>query len=669
MNDSHTDKLSYALDYAKRGWPVLPLQFITDKGRCSCGAAKNDCGPGKHPLVTLAFKRGYQDATVDTELIKKTWSEHPYANIGWTLGKVIALDQDNRHGGEKSLAALEAKYGPLPPTVTALTGSGDGSRHRYYLPPNSGVNLMNVNKLAGLPGLELKVNGYVVAVGSITTQPYVWQPGAGPDDIPFAPIPDWLVELSLDKFKLDQTADGTKADKPQKGYRPLTAKENEKALAKVLESCAFLQHCATDAKTLPEPEWRAMIEMLVFFGAPGEAKIHELSQPYPTYSEEATNKKINNAVEAIGEKQLGPYTCAKIQQSSGFNCPSDCLAVELNTHSPVTMAMKAVTAREEPPLEEIFPDPHVYSKTLVYRYNVSGQSLSESQSDKKATERATSLSALVKTWVEGTAGWWATDELDKDLGITAPLDRKNRSKTLERLLEQGMVERHQKINKQWRFVNKKATRLDYKHALSGGELDIKWPMNIEKYVRVYPGNLVVIAGATNSGKTGFNLDFIYRNQDKYPIVYICSEMGDVELKSRLELFPNMAIDDWSFEAVTRATDFADVIVPDVINIVDYLELAEDLYLVNSHLTKMVERIGSGLILVSLQKKEGARWGRGQEFSAEKSKLYLSMDEGILRITKGKSWANPKVNPNGLQVGFKIIAGSQFVITQDWHWKH
>jgi hypothetical protein len=331
------------------------------------------------------------------------------------------------------------------------------------------------------------------------------------------------------------------------------------------------------------------------------------------------------------------------------------------------------TTAEEPPLEEIPPAPHVYSKTLVYRNNVSGQTLNESESDKKATdkatERATTLAARIKAWVEGTAGWWGTDELDKDLSITAPLDRKNRSKTLERLLEQGMVERHQKLNKQWRYVNKKVTRLDYKNALSGGELDIQWPMNIEKYIKVYPGNLVVIAGTTNAGKTAYNLEFIRLNQDKYHIIYICSEMGDVELKSRLELFPNMAIDDWKFEAVTRSTDFADVIVPDVVNIVDYLELAEDLYLVNSYLTKMVERIGSGLVLVSLQKKEGAKWGRGQEFSAEKSKLYLSMDQGVLKITKGKSWTNPKVNPNGLQVGFKIIAGCQFVITKPWDWKH
>lgn len=330
-------------------------------------------------------------------------------------------------------------------------------------------------------------------------------------------------------------------------------------------------------------------------------------------------------------------------------------------------------AREEPPPEEMDEiPPYVYSNTLVYRNNISKATLNEGKSDKnatdKATERATSLAGRIREWVEGTVAWWSTDELDKDLRIVSPPDRKNRSKTLERLLEQGMLERHQKLNKQWRYINKKVTRLDYKHAFPGGELAISWPMGIEKYVKIYPGNLVVVAGTTNCGKTAFNIDFIYRNQEKYHIVYICSEMGDVELRSRLELVPNMTIESWKFEAVTRSSDFADVIVPDVINVIDYLEMAEDLYMVNSHLTKICERIGSGLAIVSIQKKEGQKWGRGQEFSAEKSKLYLSMDQGILRITKGKSWVNPKVNPNGLQVGFKIISGCQFEISKNWDWK-
>jgi hypothetical protein len=72
--------------------------------------------------------------------------------------------------------------------------------------------------------------------------------------------------------------------------------------------------------------------------------------------------------------------------------------------------------------------------------------------------------------------------------------------------------------------------------------------------------------------------------------------------------------------------------------------------------------------VAIQKKIGAQLGRGQEFSLEKPRLYLSMDKGRLSIVKGKSWANPKVDPNGLTIGFKITGGCVFEVTGGWEWK-
>jgi len=679
MSDPHTDKLSYALDTVRRGWPALPLNFITDKGRCSCGGPADSCKAGKHPLNIKGHINGADSATLDVAEVKRIWTQYPQANIGRVLGsesRIAVVDQDNRHGGEAANAAIEAKYGPWPLTQVALTGSGDGSRHRFFVCPNGGMTVSNLNKIDGLVGLELKVNGYVVAVGSVTAKPYLWLPGAGPDDVKIAPMPEWLVDLGRAPFKPGEStsADGSKTSKPRKEYPPLTAGENEKALAAALDSCAFLKHCDVDAKVLPEPEWQAMIELLVFFGTPGEAKIHELSQPYPTYSEEATNKKIANANKAISKKQLGPYTCQKIGQSFGFQCPPDCLATQSNTHTPVTMAMKAVTAREEPPLD---------NNVTMYIYNASGQNKPETKRDKSGTHigitsltteekdlsRFLGLSKRVKTWVEETAGWWETRELDTELGIVSAKDKENRKKILQRLCEQGVVERHQKVNRQWRYVNTRATSLEFKTATTTGALSIKWPMGIENKVNLFPGNLVVVAGSPNAGKTAFNLNFIYLNQKQFPITYICSEMGAVELRNRLEQFPGMAIEDWSFKAIERASDFADVIVPDVINIVDYLEMTNELYEVNTHLTAISHKIGSGLGIVSIQKKINAVFGRGAEFSLEKPKLYLSMDKGVMRIVKGKSWAIKNVDPHGLEIHFKIVGGCLFQPSGDWDWRH
>jgi len=273
----------------------------------------------------------------------------------------------------------------------------------------------------------------------------------------------------------------------------------------------------------------------------------------------------------------------------------------------------------------------------------------------------------IMDWVKGTSAWWSTQDLDNELGLKDTQAKNYRRVILCRLKEQGIIEPHLTVHRQWRYVNKAVTVLDILAAPKTGALPVKWPLGIEKHVHLFPGNVVAVAGSPNAGKTSLLLDFIRLNMVQFPIYYWCSEMGDVELRSRLEMFPNMSIEDWRFNPFERASDFEDVIVPECVNVIDYLEMTEDMYRVNSHLTKYSHKIGSGLVVEAIQKKVGAQLGRGQEFSLEKPRLYLSMDKGKLTIIKGKAWANPKVDPNGLSVNFKITGGCQFEVSKAWHW--
>lgn len=88
-----------------------------------------------------------------------------------------------------------------------------------------------------------------------------------------------------------------------------------KGLDIVLRSCLFMQHCKDDAKSLSEPEWFAMISNLAGFDG-GVSKIHELSKPYPRYSERETQAKIDH----ILNSGIGPITCETIY-GYGFKCP------------------------------------------------------------------------------------------------------------------------------------------------------------------------------------------------------------------------------------------------------------------------------------------------------------------------------------------------------------
>ena len=79
--------------------------------------------------------------------------------------------------------------------------------------------------------------------------------------------------------------------------------------AVILERCAFIRHCRDDAKNLPEPEWYAMLSILGRCQG-GEDICHIFSQPYPRYSREETQAKLEHALTAAG-----PYTCKYIREN------------------------------------------------------------------------------------------------------------------------------------------------------------------------------------------------------------------------------------------------------------------------------------------------------------------------------------------------------------------
>ena len=114
------------------------------------------------------------------------------------------------------------------------------------------------------------------------------------------------------KYTQDQLSDVL----PEMDLTPVEHKSGtEKGLDQVMRECVFLQHCRDDAKTLPEHDWYAMITNLAPFEG-GTKIIHDLSAPYPGYSETATQKKINHFLES----GTNPITCATICEK-GFKCP------------------------------------------------------------------------------------------------------------------------------------------------------------------------------------------------------------------------------------------------------------------------------------------------------------------------------------------------------------
>lgn len=158
-----------ALELAKKGFPVFPLQAGSKLPACS-------------------WKEW---ATTDPKKIEDHWSKHPFHNIGIHCKDLLVLDIDSKNNGQDSLKSLIQTHGPLPKTLRQKTPSG--GFHILYRLGDSYVS-NSASKIA--PGIDIRTTGgYIVAAPSRLTnqeKPYKWVEA----DSELARVPEWCVNLT-----------------------------------------------------------------------------------------------------------------------------------------------------------------------------------------------------------------------------------------------------------------------------------------------------------------------------------------------------------------------------------------------------------------------------------------------------------------------------------------
>ncbi len=268
------------------------------------------------------------------------------------------------------------------------------------------------------------------------------------------------------------------------------------------------------------------------------------------------------------------------------------------------------------------------------------------------------LTELVREWVLTTSGNFMTTNVFHELGLTTRDNKKKAVVALLRMENDGLITKCGEKRGCYRTIEP-SEEIDWMSADIENTYEISWPFELEKLVTLFPGNIAILAGAQNSGKTAFMFNLIKLNQGKKKVVYFNSESGPEEMKVRLSKFADISLDQWKFKALERSANFSEAIFPDRLNIIDYMELTDNFFLVGGELKKIHDRLRKGVAVIALQKKAGQELGRGAEFALEKPRLYLSMDSGSLKIVKGKNWASTD-NPNGMTFKFRLHQGCKFV---------
>lgn len=280
----------------------------------------------------------------------------------------------------------------------------------------------------------------------------------------------------------------------------------------------------------------------------------------------------------------------------------------------------------------------------------------------------TQESEQIKTWITACPGEFSVKDLDYDLGIKESKDRMGRTKILEKFVAEKILSREGKRRGVYRPYKKELVTMDYTRS-NDNFLPIWLPMGIHKMVGTLPGNIIILAGDPNAGKTAVMLNIIKNNMHKFNVHYFNSEMGAGELKGRLQKFDGMELDNWKFNAYSRDRDFADVIFKgeNSLNIIDFLEVHEDFYLVGEKIKQIHSVLDGGIAIIAIQKNKGADMAVGGNRTMEKARLVLNIEPGKFKITKAKNFVKPDFNPNGAMCEWKLVNGCQFIMqSSDWY---
>jgi hypothetical protein len=290
------------------------------------------------------------------------------------------------------------------------------------------------------------------------------------------------------------------------------------------------------------------------------------------------------------------------------------------------------------------------------------------------------VSELLTEWIYGHTGSFSLSQVQFDQGITDRRGKQALSNAANRKVKEGVLKTTKEAGR-FTIVESALEPIDFMSA-SGDEVPLRWPLGVDKFFKLFPKNVCVVAGEQNAGKTAYLLAMSALNMKEHQIYYFSSEMGSEEFKIRLGLFqPHIKLDDWvkhGFHPYERDSNFEDVIRPNDVNIIDYLEvdgaIGREFWRVGGMLKDIRDRLDKGIAIVAIQKnpdnKEGHNLGLGGYRGMEKPRLYLTISQNPnrIRLEKVKN-RRGEGNPNGLCRKFKLIAGCRFREDGEWHHKN
>mgnify|MGYP001616408575 FL=1 len=269
----------------------------------------------------------------------------------------------------------------------------------------------------------------------------------------------------------------------------------------------------------------------------------------------------------------------------------------------------------------------------------------------------------MEEWIALVKGKFNVHDIWQEIGIETAEGKTHLRVILSRIEEKGIISNNGGGGI-YRKLDLEAPVIDWQSADPQNVVDLRFPFGEHEYCKIYPRSIIIIAGTKNAGKTAYLYNFIKLNYEQYQIDLYNSETSPEQMHERFEPLeiPNPA----PFNTYERYDNFADIIHPDHISVIDYLDLNSEVYLVGAEIDAIFRKLRGGIAVIGLQKPPATithykgvqkvydrdlAYGGG--FTAKRSVLYISMSTGKLKLVYVKTPKKARVNPNNLTFTFAM----------------
>ncbi len=182
------------------------------------------------------------------------------------------------------------------------------------------------------------------------------------------------------------------------------------------------------------------------------------------------------------------------------------------------------------------------------------------------------------------------------------------------------------------------------------------------------GDMILLSGQSNYGKTAICLNLCGENLEMFPVL-MGNEYTSVDNEPMPRFLNRLDGMDWvkwiddggneRFTLLPVRQDYPEHIIRDRLNIIDWINLPGEYYMISPLMESIKHEVGRGIAAIALQKNPGVDYGRGGNPTKDFADCELLLDkfgegnEVLLTVGKVKEYTKPV---SGRMFAYQIVNG-------------